>query len=138
MKVEVKEFIKKEKYFIAEDGTVFPREEYCLIYEKFGCNIENIFKEYFHFNSNESQPWRIKDTLCFAKKEIPNEVIGCLRFLNCHISFGGLKTPKLNVLYTVIDEDYFEKVDKVQKVRLMEILQKEIKEIEEFEKEMRE
>lgn len=136
MKVEVKEFTKKEKYFVAEDGTAFLLEKYCLVYEKFECNIENIFKEYFHFNSNKSQPWKIRDTLCFAKKEVPNEVIGCLRSLNRGVSFGGLKTPKLNVLYRVIDEYHFETVDKAQKIRWVEMLQKEIEEIEEFEKEM--
>lgn len=136
MKVEVKEFTKKQKFFIANDGTAFLLEKYCSVYEKFECNIENIFEEYFHFNSHEPQPWKIRDTLCFAKREVPNEVIGCLHFLNYDISFGGLTIPKPNVLYRVVNKDEFETVDKAQKIRWVEMLQKEIEEIEEFEKEM--
>ena len=136
MKVEVKETIKREERFIAEDGTVFSNEEYCLVYEKFGCNVENIFKEYFYWNSNKSKPWKIKGTFCFVKKEVPNEVIACLRSVDCLVFFGGITTPEPNVIYRVVEECSLERINKAQKIGWVKKLQKEIAEIEEFEKEM--
>lgn len=140
MKIE-KEVIKKEvvkTLYIAEDGTEFTKEEFCLLYEKYGKDVGKILKDYLTFNTEDESTWNTKGTLCIVNKKFPHEVISYLRFLlGAPLSFGGFVNGILGQMY-VYSWKGFEPVNKNQIIYSLSYCQKQLKEIENFERKINE
>ncbi len=140
MKIE-KEVIKKEvvkTFYIAEDGTKFTKEDFCLLYEKYGKDVGKILKDYLTFNTEDENTWNTRGTLCIVNKKFPHEVISYLRFLlGAPLSFGGFVNGILGQMY-VYSWDGFEPVNKNQIIYSLSRYQKQLEEIENFERKINE
>lgn len=140
MKIE-KEVLKKEvvkTFYIAEDGTKFTKEDFCLLYEKYGKDVGKILKDYLTFNTEDESTWNTNGTLCIVNKKFPPEVISYLRFLlGASLSFGGFVNGILGQMY-VYSWNGFEPVDKNQIIYNLSYYQKQLEEIENFERKISE
>lgn len=140
MKIE-KEVIKKEvvkTFYIAEDGTKFTKEDFCLLYEKYGKDVGKILKDYLTFNTEDENTWNTRGTLCIVNKKFPHEVISYLRFLlGAPLSFGGFVNGILGQMYAY-SWDGFEPVNKDQIIYSLSHCQKQLEEIENFERKINE
>jgi hypothetical protein len=140
MKIE-KEVIKKEvvkTFYIAEDGTKFTKEDFCLLYEKYGKNVGKILKDYLTFNTEDENAWNTRGTLCIVNKKFPHEVVSYLRFLlGSPLSFGGFVNGIPGQMYAY-SWDGFEPVNKHQVIYNLSRYQKQLEEIENFERKINE
>ena len=140
MKIE-KKVIKKEvveTFYIAEDGTKFTKEDFCLLYEKYGKNVGKILKDYLTFNTEDENAWNTRGTLCIVNKKFPHEVVLYLRFLlGSSLSFGGFVNGILGQMYAY-SLNGFEPVNKNQIIYSLSYYQKQLEEIENFERKINE
>lgn len=140
MKIE-NEVIKKDvikTFYVAEDGTKFTKEDFCLLYEKYGRSVGKILKDYLTFNTEDESAWNTKGTLCVVNKKFPHEVISYLRFLlGFPLTFDGFVNGILDQMY-VYSGIGFESVDKKQIIHNLSYYQKQLEEVEKFERKINE